>query len=466
MRSLKLTAAFIAAAVALALTGAAASAAPRHANLPGGGGLPNHAHGCRLSLEFKLRFITVGEPADAVGQLFCGAGAKVGSQTVTIYERPATSSTFTTAATGTTEENGAYAIPIANVDTDSVFYAVADGVRSGERGERVIALVKLNGPPEGVLFTIPPHPGHRHPVAAVFTGEVSPADKGAIVTLQRQNALKGDEWHRIGPRGVVNEEGKFTIEHNFVVPGPANIRVIVRDPKVNVTSPSNILTYEITQAQNPHLTIESLADPISYGQSTTIHGAAEKLAPGTPLKLMARTIHTLGFTPVAEARVEMDGKYTFASQAPLASTFYKVLGGDESSALLYEGVKYLLTAGVLPGTTVEEGKPLVFSGTVKPGVAGHKIYLERENAAHTGFHVIATGEVIAPEPPTKPEFTYSIEYRFYLPGTTTVRVKIPGDQQNGSTVSEPFTIQVNAAPASTLVSAPPDIPTLPSEGQA
>ncbi len=464
MRSIRLTAAFLAAAVSLTLTAAAASAAPRHARVPGG--LPNHSHGCRLSLEFKLQVITVGEAADAVGQLFCGAGSNVSSTPVTIYARPATASSFTPVATGATEEHGAYSIPITNVEEDSRFYAVADGIHSGIRAERVIALVKLAGPPEGVLFTIPPHPAHRHPAADEFTGEVSPTEKGAVVVLQRQNALKGDEWHRIGPRGVVDEEGKFTIEHNFVVPGPANIRVVIRDRGVNVTSPSNILTYEIAQAQNPRLTIESLADPISYGQSTTIHGSVKELPAGTPLRLMARTVHTIGWTPVGETKVESGGKYTFASVAPLASTFYKVIGGEESSAVLYEGVKYLLTTSISPGTTIEEGNPLVFFGTVKPGVAGHKIYLERENAAHTGYHVIATGEVIAPEPPAKPEYTYSIEYRFYLSGMANVRVKIPGDQQNGSTVSEPFTIQVNAAPASALVSAPPENPTLPSVGQS
>jgi len=108
---------------------------------------------------------------------------------------------------------------------------------------------------------------------------------------------------------------------------------------------------------------------------------------------------------------------------------------------------------------------VVFTGTVKPGVSGHKVYLERENVAHTAFHVIETGEVIAPVPPSKPEYSFSIEYRFYVTGTTKVRIKVPGDPQNGSTVSETFTLQVNPASASTLVSSPPQIPKLPSEGQ-
>ena len=39
--------------------------------------------------------------------------------------------------------------------------------------------------------------------------------------------------------------------HTFVVPGDANIRVLVRSQRRNAPSPSNVLTYEISQAQNP-----------------------------------------------------------------------------------------------------------------------------------------------------------------------------------------------------------------------
>jgi hypothetical protein len=284
------------------------------------------------------------------------------------------------------------------------------------------------------------------------------------VILQRQNAIKGNGWHRIGSRGVVGEGGKFTIEHSFVVPGPANIRVVVRDPGVNVGSPSNVLTYEIAQAQNPSLKIESSADPISYGQSMTIHGSVEKLITGTPLRLMARPAHTNAYTAVSETKVQPGGTYAFASQMPLASTFYKVLGGGESSAVMYEGVKYLLTARISPSTTVEQGEAVSFSGTVKPGIAGHVIYLERENAGGTGFHVIDVGRIVEPKAP-QTEYTYAIEHKFYALGTEIVRIKIPGDPQNGTTVSEPFTIQVNPAPAAALTQEPPGNINLPSEGE-
>ena len=463
MRSIKLTAALAVAAASLTLTCAVALALGHHPHgntSPEGGGLSGD---CRVNLELAPRPAYTGETVSAYGHLTCG-GRGVEGQAVTLYQRPATSLTFTAVATGTTEKGGAYLVKDSAISVSSFLYVTAGSARSAVKHIGVVALVKLAGPPEGVLFTIPPHPGRKHPVPAVFTGEVTPALKGALVVLQRQNSLKGDEWHRIGLPVVVGEGGKFTIEHNFVVPGPANIRVVVHDPRVIVTSPSNVLTYEITQAQNPNLVIESLADPISEGQSTTIHGSVTKLAAGTPLELLAREAHAKSFTKVGETKVEAGGKYAFASVSPTTSTFYKVLGGGESSAVLYEGVKYVLTTTVSPSTTVQEGGTLTFSGTVKPGIAGHIIYLERENPANTGFHVIEVGQVLAPKAPST-EYTYSIEHKFFGVGNQVVRVKIPGDPQNGSTASEPFTIQVTTAPASSLTPVTPGNSGLPSEGQ-
>jgi len=464
MRSIKLTAALAAAAL-LALLCAAASALPRHTRVPGA--LPRkHVHGCRLSLELKQRVITVGETATTAGQLMCNAG-EVSGQTVTIYERTALSPSFSVATTGTTEKSGAYSMPISGVTSDSEFYALAGEVRSGFRRERVLAEVKLAGPPEGVQPTTL-RTGRVNEVT--FTGTVSPADEHALVVLQRQDVARGEEWHHIGSPALVGKEGHFEIKHIFRVAGPANIRVLVRAPRLNVASPSNTLVYEIEQRQNPSLTINTSADPISYGQSATISGdvgtSGEKVPAGTPVQLFARAAHQRGYAQVSETKTEnTEGAYSFPSQSPTEGTLYEARAAGKVSAPLFEGVKYVLTASLSPGSTVEAGTALTFSGTVKPGVIGHRVYLERENAAHTAFHVIATGEVIPPAPPAKPEYTFAIEYRFYALGTTKVRVKIPGDPQNGSTVSETFTIQVNAAPASRLVSAPPENPTLPSEGQ-
>jgi hypothetical protein len=467
MRAIKLAAAFGAVAASLAPACASALAhGSSHAHPQSTG-----AGGCQISLEVAPRPAYAGETVSAYGHLSAGCGGEE-KQLVTLYRGDVGSrrSEFTAVATGASEK-GSFLVKYSGITTNSLFYVSADGARSSVKQLKVIAIVKLEGPPEGsVLFTAR-HLGRRGPVPVHFTGEVSPEDSGAQVILQRQNAYKGNEWHRIGAVATVDEHGKFTIAHDFVVPGPANIRVVVRDPKHNLTSPSNVLNYEITQAQNPDLKIESTADPISFGQSTSIHGSVTKLATNTPLQLLAREAHTHGFSKVGEAKVQPGGVYSFASVSPSGSTFYEVTGGGETSAVLYEGVKYVLTVNLVPGTTVQEDQPLTFSGTVKPGIiaghesiAGHDVYLERQNPNTTGFHVLEVGHVVAPVPGST-EYTYSIEHRFFGAGTQVVRIKIPGDPQNGSSVSEPFTIQVNPAPAASLTPVTPGNSSQPSEGQ-
>jgi hypothetical protein len=462
-RPTKLAAATLGMAASLTLTFAATSAALGGAHLHMGG----HQHGCRLTLAFKETVITKGDAAVAAGQLSCAGEGKVPSQTVTLFERPAGSSTYTEAASGATEgETGAYSIEVKNLEHNAVFYAIADGARSAHRQEKVFAEVTLEGPPEGTVFT-----GRHNQVK--FTGTVSPEDENAIVVLQRQNAIRGEEWHRIGQSVRVQRGGTFEITHTFGVPGPANIRVVVRSPAphslaLNAPSPSNIRTYEIVQQQRPELLIESSADPISFGQQISIKGTAQNVAKGTAVRLLARSAHQRAFAPVAQTEVKEAGAYEFEGVTPLVGTLYKVQTVGKTSAVLFEGVKYVLTAAVTPSPgTIPQGEELTFSGTVKPGtgfVREHPVYLEREDASHVGFHVIAKGDVLPPTS-TEPEYTFKITYALFKVGTSVLRIRIPGDPQNGSTISEKFTFQVNRAPASTLVSEPSESPTLPSEGQ-
>jgi hypothetical protein len=448
MRSIKLTVAVVATAAALTLASAAASARGTHEHHGG-----HHDGGCRVTLNVAPRLITSGESALAFGRLSCHSEAEDANQTVTLYESSATTPGYAVAGTTTTDANGFYQVTVTALTTNSSFYVTAGAAQSGHRSVKVAAQVTLSGPPEGVVPTAL-RTGHHNQVT--FTGTVSPADAGAVVVLQRQNAIRGNEWHRIGHDVQVSKSGEFAITHTFVYAGDANIRVVVRGGDRNVPSPSNVLGYEIVQAQNPQLTIESSANPISYGQSTTIMGVVTG-APDTPVQLLERTAQQAGFTEVAEVKTDATGAYTFAPQTPLASTFYRVQGAGRKSAVLYEGVKYVLTAGV-SATSVESGQSLTFSGTVTPGEAGHVVYLERENAAGTGFHVIEVGEV-------SPASTYTITHAFYNVGTSVVRIKIPGGPLNGTTDSTPFTISVSAAPASALAPEAPGNSTQPPEGQ-
>jgi len=453
MRSIKLTTAVATSAALLTLAPAFASAAGRHH-----AGLRS-ASGCHVSLRVAPRLLAAGGKVTATGLLKCDQGS-VEAQAVTLYQGSVTTPGYTADGTGTTEKNGEYKIETPTpLTANSHFYAVADGAQSAYKTVKVVALVELNGPADGQQLQAGLRTGHRNRVT--FTGTVSPADVGALVVLQRQNALTGNEWHRIGAGRVVAgpnpSQGIFSIVHQFVVPGDADIRAVIRSPYRNAPGQSNILTYEISPAQNVALTINSSADPIIVGEHVTISGV---LAGGsdTPVTLLARNVHQHGFAPVALAKTNATtGAYEFPAQSPVDSTLYEVQGNGRISAVLYEGVRDSLMA-VSPGTSTQVGETLTFSGTVSPDIIGHVIYLEQQDASGPGFHVVEVSTITATG--------FAIEHTVYEAGTSVFRVRIPGDPQNGGGVSQSFPITVAPAPSAAAIK--PESPgnsTLPPEGQ-
>jgi hypothetical protein len=461
MRLRKLVPVVAAAATSLLALAPAAALARKH---------PSPLGRCRVNIEsISPQQITAGEATEISGRLACGRHAKAGGQSVELYAHAAGTAGYVPVQSTTTEEpSGSYKFSTAAENANTSFYVRAHGAQSGRKRLRVAAQVTLTGPPEGTQIET------GAPNRETFSGTVIPAsDVGARVILQRQNAVTGDEWHRIGV-GQVMAGGSYSITHIFRVPGDASIRVLVRSDGLNVPSASTPLEYEISQAQNPSLTISSSADPIAYGQSATISGVVAGASAGRPVTLWARTVHQHGFAPVAQASTDASGAYSFAPQSPVNSTLYRVRTADPScanapahvkackagqlqSAVLYEGVKDVLTAEV-SATTLQAGQALEFKGTVAPDHTGHVIYLERQNAAGTGFHVVQVGHVL-------PGSVYSIVHQVYVPGTKVFRVEIPGGPDNGRAVSQTFTVQVTPAPASALTPEAPGNSSLPSEGQ-
>lgn len=431
---------------------------------------PSPSGRCVLSMQVAPRQIVAGDPAVIFGRLRCINRASAAGQRVALYHDLTGLPGFTAVQSTTTDAHGFYEFGRADgvIETNRSFFVRSHGARSATKRIRVAAQVTLSGSVEGSLLT-----GVANRVT--FTGAVSPVDVGARVILQRQNALTGNQWRRIDS-GIVQSTGNFTIVHTFVVPGDANIRVLVRSQGRNIPSESNILADTVSQAQNPELTIQASADLIASGEAVTISG---KLAVGSErqVTLMAHTARQPGFLPVAQATTNSVGEYTFAAQVPSNSTFYRVdaTGGPVpcppgafacpdialrpiSSAVLYEGVKDVLTAQASPAT-VQAGQSVTFSGTVSPRHTGHVIYLERQNARGTGFHVIQLSFVGAGS-------VYSLVHQFYDAGTRVLRVYIPGGPENQGAASQPFTIQVNSAPASTLMPEAPENTITPPEGQS
>lgn len=440
MRSTRLTSAIVAAAALLALTPAGAIAV----------GKPSSPGNCHISIFAEPHLITGGESAQLFGQLRCPGGAATANQTVTVYEHSAGKPGFQVLGTATTAAGGFYSIVAPSLTTNSVFYAQAIGTRSPSRPVKVAPQVTLKGPAETSQLRT-----GRHNVVT-FTGTVAPADAGAMLVLQRENATSHEEWHAI-QRGSVGAGGVYSITHRFLVPGEANIRVVVRAHNTfSVRGISNTLSYSISQAQNPRLTIESSADPIPYGQTITLKGVLANGA-NQPVTLLARARTAPGpaFTPVAKTTTDGSGGYSF-NQSPLQNTYYRVTGGGVTSTLLFEGIQYVLTAGV-SSTTVQSGQALTFSGTVNPVHVGHVVYLERENPFVGGFHVVDVGTVAA-------NGTYSISHPVFGTGKEVLRVKVPGDPANQAVSSSPFDIEVTPASGAALRPLPPS--KLPDEGQS
>jgi hypothetical protein len=449
MRSIKRSAASAAAVAVVALAPAAASAAGRHSThriRPAAGGI------CRVTLNVAPRLVTSGEKVAAFGRLTCPTPAERGSQKVVLYE--GTTPPYAVAGETTTNAGGEFTIETAPLTSNGLFHVVAGTTESKHRSVKVAAAVTLNGPADGAQLLAGRQVGDTNKVT--FTGAVAPEDVGALVVLQREDATSGNEWHAIG-FGRVGPGGSYTVKHRFLVPGDANIRVLVRDPSRNAPSPSNVLTYEISQTQNPALTLIASADPILYGEPVTLTGKADVSASET-VTLLSHTAHQGSFAPVVQVQTNSKGEYTFPAQSPVYSTFYKVQGGGVSSAVLYEDVGDALTATLSSATTIQAGGTLKLEVSVSPNHSGHVIYLERENPQGTAFHVVQA-------PSLGSASTYTIEHTIYTTGTSVFRVRIPGDPQNGGAVSQPSTIDVTPASTSALPTETPGNSTQPSEGQ-
>jgi len=481
-------AAAVVACAAIALTAVGAGAAPRHQ-------FRSHA----ITIHAQPNPITAGDPVLIFGRLF---GRVRSGRLVVLFERAAFQrGGFAPVQATRTGSTGAYEFTRADgvVLTNRAWYVAAAGAVSRTVLERVQAAVTLNvtGPggvsePNGSVLQT----GSKY--VYTFAGAVSPARAGAGIFLQRQGANSGNGWATIG-RGTVAADGSYSIPHSFVIPssqnGDATIRVLLRNDVRNIDSPSDSLSYEIEQTQNPNLTINAASNPIVEGGSDTVSGV-DAAGAGQLLTLYARDYrHSFGV--VATTTSGPGGSYTF-NVTPVYNTAYQVVasappkgstgttgstgstgstGGTGStgstgsrgstgstgttgttgstgttgtiakyrSAVLFIGVADALTAKA-SATTVNQGQSVMFTGSIVPDKTGHVIYLQAENAAGNAWHIIGSATIDA-------NSAYTITQSFYEAGTQVVRVKIPGGPDNQGAVSAPFTITVTAISPAALVPA-------------
>lgn len=394
---------------------------------------------CRVTIESGAALISVGETVTIFGKLTCPPGTSAAEKELTVSEREhgAGPSSFAALGAATSETDGSYKLTSPALEANTTFR-----VRVGNHGAhtvvRVAPIVTLNGPsPTAKLSTVGAHPRDAHPARVTFSGIVKPGDSAARVSLQVAYTAEGEQWHTVA-FGSVASDGSYSVTHAFRTAGEASVRVLAHMRGHNAVAASETLTYEVAQAQNPQLTIESSAAPLAFGQSATISGVAAAGA-GQTITLLAHT-HGGGWAPVSSTTTGPGGEYSF-TQAPTQTTAYRTSDGATRSALLYEGVKRVLTPDA-PAGEVPAGQPATFTGSVSPADDGQTVYAERQNPSGLGFHVVASATIAGS--------SYSISHAFVGAGSYVMRIRVPGDAALLAATSAPFTFVVTPAPAAVL----------------
>jgi hypothetical protein len=138
-----------------------------------------------------------------------------------------------------------------------------------------------------------------------------------------------------------------------------------------------------------------------------------------------------------------NGNYSFTVSPPV-NELYQVrtnLPPRRHTAVLFEGVKDIVSMSA-SSTTVPEGGTVTFTGNVTPDKAGHPIYLQRLGK-DGDWHTVEVGRV-------KHDSSYQFSWTFGGTGTREFRARIPSDEHNVGAASDPVTITVTQAPASSL----------------
>jgi hypothetical protein len=394
--------------------------------------------GCRISLQASSNQITAGETVGLLGSVACptaAADTAAAATPITVEQRAlgAGPSSFVAVGTATANADGTYEFSPPPIDSNAIFR-----VRFGRRGAhttvRVAPTITLDSP-TAVAQASTVHGQARASRRATFTGTVSPAKPGAVVVLQVAYSSDGEQWRSVAI-GHVGADGSYSIAHGFRTPGELTIRTVVHPGRLNTPAASEPIGYEVSQPQNPQLTLQTSADPISSGQTATLSGIAAG-AVNQPVTLLARTGHG-AFAAIAQTTTDSAGNYSF-TQAPSANTSYRVSDATDTSTTLFEGVRYALTLASMP-TEWQTGQQVTFAGTVAPSAAGKVVYLQRRNSSGIGFHDVASATVAA-------DLSYAIARTFYHPGAQVMRVRVPAGVENQATASEPVTLQIAAAPA-------------------
>jgi hypothetical protein len=303
--------------------------------------------GCTIELQAP-RVATAGAPLEITGTLSCGEGEGTSEETVTLYRKIVGTPGFALLASTSTEAGGVFHFAPSELEGNSVFYACAGAVKSARIRVEAAPAVAITAPaPSTPLLAS----GRDHaasaatpPAGAVtFTGTVSPTDASTNVALQRE--LGDDHWQRIAT-GHVEEDGDFSIVHDFSRPGEVTLRALVRSHGRYMTSASAPVTYRIVRAGSEQATsptsppsvyvIDATPAPASVkaGETLTFTGTVAPAHEGQTVNLERESLSGLhGYHVIATATVSSSSSYSIAYAFPTAGVALLRIGAPGDAGI-------------------------------------------------------------------------------------------------------------------------------------
>lgn len=376
----------------------------------------------QLSLNVVPNPSQAGDPIVITGRLTAPDRAH---RVVVLWRRFTLSRGFKAVQRTRTDAHGRYVFTRSDgVQVSRSYFVVAGRNQSRTVFEGVHALVSMQAP-TGDAVT-------NH--VLTFAGQVQPGRAGRQVVLQRQLDAAGTRWRTITrATGRTKGDGTFSIPVRFRLPDTYTIRARFVGDRRNLGGASDSVDVVVAQTQNPKLTLQSMADPITIGQAATLTGTLAGQGAGHAITLLAHEAGQ-GFQPVASAVTAADGSFSF-TQVPPHTTVYRVESDTGAhSAQVFEAVRRDLTASA-DRTTATSGQPVTFSGTVTPGQAGLAVLLQ--HLGHDGrWHTVMTGTLT-------PSSTYALTYVVQSPRTQVFRVRVDGTPVNWGAASAPIAIAVS-----------------------
>lgn len=193
------------------------------------------------------------------------------------------------------------------------------------------------------------------------------------------------------------------------------------------------------------LTINATPPTVISGEPVLIYGQLNVANPnGQRIVLYHRIGKARYFTRVATTTANAQGFYEFPRAEGVVVTnrswFVRApeLSGNVHSRAVFEPVAAILSL-TTSSTTANTGQPITFSGQISPpGHAGEPVYLQREDASTGAWSTLKSATI-------SQSSTYSINYRFRVPGASELRVSFGGDALNVASSSDSVTVVIQQA---------------------